>query len=321
MWEKTIAVSRYYAKIIEQRLRGKHYDIIFAEKGSFCIAYLDTKIPVIYETDATFKAMEGYYPEFSPVSRDFSEGGNIVEKSALEKAALVIAVSQWAADSMMRDYGISGNKIEVITCPPNFDVIPPVSDVLKKKEHDICGLLFVGVDWERKGGDIAADAVDWLNREGIRAKLFICGCIPPRQYLRNSHIEVMGFLDKNTEEGGHKLQNVFLSSHFLILPTRAECFGQALAEASAFALPIITTNTGGIPSVVFDGQNGFLLDLNAKGSDFGKVIKELWEDTVRYDALRSSARKVFEERLSSKVWVESMRRAIEKALGKSQDLQ
>lgn len=319
VWEKTPLVSKYYGRMIGRRLKGKDYDLIFSDKGSFCIAYLDTKVPIIYQTDATFKAMENYYPEFMNPSKGFAHGGNDVEKRALEKASLVITTSKWAADSMSKDYGVSKDKISIV---PRTAVIRQTlarEAILQEKGRDMCRLLFVGVDWARKGGDIAVETVDWLNREGIRSRLIVCGCTPPKKYSFNPYIEAAGFLDKKTLEGKSKMEELFLSAHFFILPTRAECLAQVFCEASAYGLPILAANTGGIPSIVKDGRNGFLLGLSSRGLDYGMMVKQLWSDDGRYQALRRDTRQMFEDELSSAVWEQSMVKAIKSVIPKIEE--
>jgi glycosyltransferase involved in cell wall biosynthesis len=310
VWEKTLIVSRYYARVIKNQLSKKGYGLIFTEKGSFCIACLDTEIPIIYQTDATFKAMENYYPEFMDPAPSFSREGNEAEKRALEKSELVITTSKWARDSMMKDYGISGCKIKIIPRTIEAGNVPDIDMVMRPRPRDACRLLFVGVDWERKGGDIAVEAVDWLNREGTRSRLVVCGCTPPKKHLANKNIEVAGYLNRNIPKAGIRYEELFFSAHFFILPTRAECMGQVFCEASAYGLPILATNTGGVSSVVLEGKNGYLLGLSSRGDAYGGLIQQIWEDAGQYEAMRRSARQLFDDKLSPEVWERSFLEAI-----------
>ena len=43
-----------------------------------------------------------------------------------------------------------------------------------------------------------------------------------------------------------------------VLPTYNETFGLVIVEAMQYRLPIVSTDEGGIPDVVIDGQNGFI---------------------------------------------------------------
>ena len=95
---------------------------------------------------------------------------------------------------------------------------------------------------------------------------------------------------------------MYLTSHFFLLPTRGECYGIALCEANAFGLPVVATNTGGIPQIVHEGQNGFMLPLTGRGSDYAALIADVWRDRARYAQLAASSRKAFDERLNWDAW-------------------
>jgi glycosyltransferase involved in cell wall biosynthesis len=88
-----------------------------------------------------------------------------------------------------------------------------------------------------------------------------------------------------------------------------------LAEANAFGLPVITTQTGGIPSIVREGENGFMLPLEARGADYAKVIAEVYQDDQRYAELVKSSRAAFDERLNWDAWGSAIRKIIKDLLG------
>lgn len=312
VWEKTEAVSRYYGREIGRRIAGKKYDFILTEKGSFCTAFLETDTPIVYATDATFGAMENYYPEFMNPAPSFSREGNLVEQAALDKASLIIVTNHWAADSMKRRYGINPDKIRIIVHPGLAEPLSRVTEPWEAPEDGVCRLLLVGVDWTRKGGEIAVQALDWLNQNGIPTRLTVCGCVVPEQHRAHPYLDVAGFLDNNTESGRLALNRLFESSHFMILPTRAECCGQVFIESAAYGLPSIGTDTGGVASGVFEGKSGYLLDLAADGSAYGACIKNLWTNPFRYAELRVSTREIYEKYLGLDVWKSSIKAALSK---------
>ena len=61
------------------------------------------------------------------------------------------------------------------------------------------------------------------------------------------------------------------------------------AEASPFGLPSLGTNIGGIPTVVREGENGFLFDLEADVSSYCDRIEALMGDFDSYRALALSS--------------------------------
>lgn len=309
-WERTLAFSEYYARLIQKKLKKIDADIIFADKASIAIACLDTPLPIVYSSDATFKAMNEYYPAYSNWSPAALKYGNQLEELALKKASIFLCCTDWAARSAVGDYGISEDKIRVLPMPAILSAKIDKSASLTKKSRDVCRLLFVGVDWDRKGGDIAVDSVRWLNKNGISSRLVICGCVPPEKYLSDPCLEIVGFLDKNQMENEQKLVSLYLSAHFFILPTRAECQAHAIAEAAAFGLPIISTETGGVSTLLGSEQNGVLLSVDAPGAEYGRSIKEIWQNPLLYENMRSKSRQVYETRLSDSVWSRNIKNII-----------
>jgi len=309
-WRMSLNASIYCASKVEPKLRKTRYDLIWVEKSCTALANLRTDIPVVYESDATFRAMVDYYPWFTGLSKSALRHGDELERRALQKADIVILTAEWAKISAVRDYGIDATKIHVIPSPPNWDRVPQRETVLREKSSSACTLLFIGVDWQRKGGDIAVAVVEELNRLGTRSRLLICGCTPPKRYKGNPHLEVIGYLDKNAQSDRTAWERLFLKSHFFILPTRAECMGISFSEAAAFGLPLVATDTGGVSTVVKHGRNGFLFGQDESPSSIAIAIKELWDDKKRYLLMRRESRRFYDETLSAESWAASVNKIL-----------
>jgi glycosyltransferase involved in cell wall biosynthesis len=230
----------------------------------------------------------------------------MLERVSLHKAAAVIHTAELAKKSAITDYGIDPAKISVLPSPPNCDHVPSRKIVMQRKQIHICNLLFVGVDWQRKGGDIAVAVVEELNRQGVPSRLQICGCRPPETYSGNPYLQTIGFLDKNLSTDMLRWEKLFLNAHFFILPTRAECMGISFSEAAGFGLPIIATDTGGVSTLVKHGRNGLLFDFDRPAADIAADIRDLWKDKDRYRAMRNESRRFFEEEISSDKWIASV---------------
>jgi glycosyltransferase involved in cell wall biosynthesis len=213
----------------------------------------------------------------------------------------VIYSSAWAARSAIEDYGADPAKIHVVPFGANIDEPPAREVVLARKQSEQCRLLFLGVDWVRKGGDIAFETLLKLEELGIRAELVVCGCTPP-QGVAHERMKIIPFLDKNDERQRKELEQLLMSADFLLLPTRADCTPIVFCEASAFGLPVVATNTGGVPEVVREGENGFLLPYEARGEAYAEVIARVYHDDERYAELVRASRAAFEERLNWDAW-------------------
>jgi glycosyltransferase involved in cell wall biosynthesis len=309
-WRISLNAARFCARQIEKRLSRERFDLIWVEKSSMSMPFVRTAIPIIYESDATFHALLDYYPWFTGLSKSAIRNGETLEKISLDKAAAVVLTADWAKDSAIRDYGIAPEKITVLPSPPNCDHIPDRSTVLREKRHDVCNLLFIGVDWHRKGGDIAVAVTEELNRQGVPARLHLCGCRLPSTYTGHPHLEVIGFLDKNAPGDMRRWERLFLDAHFFILPTRAECMGISFSEAAGFGLPLIATDTGGVSTVVKNGRNGYLFAPDETEASIAMKIKYLWDNPEIYRAMSTESRRFFDEEISEDAWISTVNRLI-----------
>lgn len=156
-------------------------------------------------------------------------------------------------------------------------------------------------------------ALEKLEELGIPAQLTIVGCQPPGRFPGNN-IRIIPYLNKKQDQDARLLEDLFLEADFFILPTRADASSIVAAEANAFGLPVISTCVGGLPTIIKDGINGYLLPLTARGEDFAKVIATVFRDERKYLELRATSRKEYENRLNWKVWTERVADVIAEAL-------
>jgi glycosyltransferase involved in cell wall biosynthesis len=296
--------AKYFSKQLEKELLKKKVDLLFVPGAPQLIAYCNTTIPIIYMADATFFQLQGYYPSFKDIARYNIEQGIALDKLALEKAAHCMLCSEWAKGSATHDYHIAANSITVAPLGANLDSVP-ASIEFKQPEDNTCRLFFLGVEWERKGGPLALETFFLLKKMGLDVRLTIAGCSPPN-YIQDKdddgNITVIPFINKDNKQEAALLNRLFSTSNFLLLPTRAECAGVAYSEASAFGIPCIATDTGGVSTYVEDGVNGFTLPHNAGAAVYAEKILQLFSDKEKYMQLRISTRKKYDKELNWDAW-------------------
>ncbi len=300
-YRHSVALAKAYGKIFTDKLKQGKYDIIFAPASSSNIAFLETNTPIVYLSDTTFANMIGYYPAYTNLQKKSEDEGNAIERMALAKSTLALFPSEWAANSAINYYGIDKAKVYINPLGANIDSIPDRETVLSQKKKTVCKLLFLGVNWERKGGPIAFDTLNQLNALGIDTELTVCGCVPPANFV-HPKMKVISFLNKNNATDSEVFKKLLLESDFLILPSRSECFGVVFCEASAFGLLSIAANTGGISGAVKEGINGVLLPYQSGGKEYAEVIKNIFSSDERYYSLRKNSRDLFESSLNWDKW-------------------
>ena len=213
---------------------------------------------------------------------------------ALRKSRLAIYASDWAAQSAIDQHGGDPAKIRVLPLGANLEgtLTDEELDILiPKRQSRPWQFLLVAVDWMRKGADIALEVIGELNRRGFPSELVVAGCRPPHsiggleRYLR-----LEGYLDKRMTEARDRLAQLYRSSLFYFMPSRAEAFGIVFCEANAFGVPCLATNTGGVRSVIQDDVNGRCFAPDQPTSDYADFILSTMRSGVYPTMCRNSLR-------------------------------
>lgn len=295
---REISTAKNYSKQIE-KIVGQRNGIIFST-GTLPVAYLKIKNPVAIYTDATLASILSYYDEFSGWSPSAILKAHQIEKAALDRADLILFASEWAANSAINFYGVDSSKVEVIPFGANISEIPSFEDVLttiKSKIDTPLEILFVGVDWKRKGGDKVLEAFNCLIDKGINAHLHIVG--PHTNPIQNERNDVTyyGFLNKHNESDDKVLKNLFSKAHFFVMLSESECYGLVYCEANAYGTPVIGLNTGGVSTIITD-KNGALLDVGSNTEEISALLISLFQSKDLYYSLCVSSYEMFVDTLN-----------------------
>lgn len=297
------------ARAYEREMARLKLDVLFAPLCSF--EAIETDLPIAYTSDITFRLWSNYYGAFGQSAPDTLAYLEEAERRRIERADLLIYPSKWAAKSAVEDYGAAPDRVRVV--PFGANVADPVSDdeftkLLSMRQHEkCCRLLFVGMDWVRKGGDLAINTALTLVRRGVPAKLTIVGCTPKLSpNVSPEVVEVIGAVDKNTAKGRRTFDRLFRRAHFLIVPSRAEAYGFVFCEAAAYGLPVLATETGGIPSIVNHGVTGFLLSLDSSEDSYAARVEDMFGAWRVYEQFSRAARRRFETTVNWRAWGETV---------------
>lgn len=269
------------------------------------VSTISQEYKVVYLSDATYHIMLGYYYEGG--SKKNVERHNCAEKNSLMRANTVILSSNWAKNDAINYYGISEDKIKVLCFGANL-----IDRYKPHALHDVVRILFVGVEWKRKGTDIAIDCVNVLNHSkyGRKFELTIIGLDKPENYNCSDSVKFVGRLNKDNEEQYERMIKYFQESDLFLLPTLAECAGIVFSEAAMYGLPTFTHNTGGVMSYVEDGVTGRGLQLGSTGEDFANAILDMLNKN-QYDQWSKNARRKYEKELNWEKWLTSCKKIIE----------
>jgi glycosyltransferase involved in cell wall biosynthesis len=312
-----------YSLQIQRRLAKLDVNIILSPLSpcSQPIAYLDCVQPIVIWTDTVWASVVDFYPEYSSqlTCTETLRDAVANERAAVSRASLAIYWSDWAAKSAIRYYGLDPSKVRVVAPGPGLDDKVPLSfddaeQLVRARPRDLCRLLFVGIDWIRKGGNIALEVAKLLNASGLPTELVVVGCEPQVDQPLPQFVRVIGYLSRSSEDGAAELNRLYATSHFLIMPTRADCTPVVLLEANAFALPSLATDVGGIAEIVKRGINGTTFSLSAEPTEYCTYIANLMDHYTEYEELALSSLMEFRVRLNNDTAADSVLSLIEELL-------
>lgn len=303
-------IAKHYARQIMTKLRSDH-KLAFAV-GTLAIPYLECTQPIAFWSDATWATMVDFYPVYSNLSAQSLENGHALEQAALAKSSLAIYSSEWAARSAIADYGLDPECVAVVPFGANMDgqlSDREAADVVARRDKRSCRLLFIGAEWERKGGPLAIELARELNEAGLATQIDVVGPWPARTNPP-PFVRPFGFVDKSSPDGQALLRRLLLEAHFLVLPSRAEAYGVVLCEAAAHAVPVLATNVGGIPTIVREGVNGKLFDRDAGAECYAEFVRGVF-GTAAYRSLALSSLGEYRSRLNWNVAGARVRELVE----------
>lgn len=278
-----------YADSIARELERQGPFDLLVSPSTVPISLLDVSTPAVVWTDAVIPLMLNYYPEFSSWSAGSIRTATAMERLSLERTSMFVGSSAWARRGAEALIGGSNaaTKCGDVMFGANLDAAAafrakPCVPVSPK-------LLLVGVDWRRKGVDVAIDATRTLRRSGVDASLDVVGCLPPRGTEVPDYVNVWGYLSKSTSQGRELLMKLFTSATIYIMASSAECTPIVLCEAAAMGLPAVASSTGGVGSVVAPGKSGLLVEDFTSGAGFADAVLSVLSSNASYSAFQEGA--------------------------------
>jgi glycosyltransferase involved in cell wall biosynthesis len=267
---------------VRRGLAGQRYDALLfntQKAAMLCQPYL-LRTPTLLMTDVTpaqYDRMSAPYRHDADGPRMLARAKRTVNTMNFRLARALVGWSRWTARSFVDEYGSPAHKVHVI--PPGVDTSVWRPEPRGRSPRP--RLLFVGGDFERKGGPALLRAFAAL-RLADRAELHVV-----------TRDEVPGtrgvIVHRGMRNGSEALRRLYADSDAFVLPTVADCFSIASIEAMAAGLPVAVTDVGGVEDIVVDGETGFLLP---PGDDraLGRALTALVDDAALRRRMGGAAR-------------------------------
>jgi glycosyltransferase involved in cell wall biosynthesis len=232
---------------VEQQVRrlSPAIDFVILIRG----LYQPLKSPYVAFIDSTVKLNGSSWPPLAHRGGDYAWSVR-ADTAQLRGAVHVFTAGRHVAEHVVRAYGIPEDHVTAIGGGLNY----PLSEVPTRAPSSVPTILFVGHDFQRKGGDVLVDAFTRVRRAIPDARLLLVGR-GARLHGRGAGITSLGEVEDRRE-----LSELYRQATVFCLPARFEPVGLVLLEAMAHGVPCVATRVGEIPQILQDGRLGRLVD-------------------------------------------------------------
>ncbi len=273
----TLALASKMAEVVELQhldLLHCHYAIPHSVSAFLAKSMLHPrKLPVVTTLHGTDITLVGADPSYLPITR-FS----------IERSDGVTAVSHYLRQATYETFGVR-NEIEVIYNFVNCDIYKAGPRPELRARFATPGEKILIHLSNFRAVKRPTDVIEIFMRvqKSLPATLLMVGDGPERggaermahHYGVQQKVHFLGKRD-NIEE-------LIGVSDLLLLPSETESFGLVALEAMACAVPVVVSKVGGLPEVVTDGQEGYLVERSDVEKMAERSLSILSNDQLRGD--------------------------------------
>ncbi len=209
-----------------------------------------------------------------------------LDRRVFRAAAHTVVFTEWARRSLVEDYGISPDRVSVIPPGSRLETFSEPSFV----EHAKVKILFIGGDFTRKGGWDLLEV--FANAFQERAELHLVTTEKISSHLRNV------FIHHDIHPYSPAWHEIIRGSDILAVPSYAEPYGLVFQEAGGYGLALIGGRVGGIPEIIVEGENGFLVE-PGNHQELNDALNALVSNPVLLTSMRKKSRGIALERFDA----------------------
>jgi glycosyltransferase involved in cell wall biosynthesis len=231
-------------------------------------------------TDWTRKLYEPIYgKKMSPPWLTF------IHKQVLNSQKYVIGLTDAVVEEISKDYSVPHNKLRKGRLPFSVDLdlfVPSPS-----RDDGVVKILFVGGDFQRKGGDVL---LDWFvkQHDPNLQMTMVTGHHPGN--FKNVTVQT------NIQYGQLKHIELFKEHDIFVLPTKCDGYPSVVGEAACAGLAILTTKYAlGAPEIIQNGVNGYIG--NSQEELLGQ-LNLLIQNKPLIESMKQSSRQIMEKKFA-----------------------
>jgi len=242
----SMPMTRAFERAAFGRMAAAHretqYDAFF-QIGAYCNVSSVVTRPIFTYHDNDVLTMVRLDPRMRGTDPSSSDVRNraAYEKSVFDSAARIFTFSDWSARLIAANYDISPGRLEVVGAGSNIDH----NLLAGERDYGARHALFIGVDFERKGGPDVLRAFAKVRQQLPSARLTIVGELPAGQIAP-------GVVSLGLVRGQGALSAIIRSASLFVMPSVWEPFGIVFLEAMAAAIPCIGADAFAMPEIIGD---------------------------------------------------------------------
>lgn len=304
VWRRRVFQSRSYREALtadlRRKIRPEDKNTVILQVGAYAdgpSAYAGIAPVVTYQDSLAAEYWSSpFVPEGLRLDARLKQQHLDFETGVARGAARVLTQSEQMRRSFIKNYALAPDKVENVRIGFNAD--PPPS--LPAKDYRRPEILFIGKEFDRKGGDLLAPAFAALRAQRPEATLHVAG--PPRRPASLPDapgIVFHGFLSRGDAAQKATFYGLLERAALIVLPSRYEPTGLATLEAMSWGAPAIVTNDWAFPENVVHGETGWLLPALTADA-LGQAMIDALADPERLARMSASAFAAVPERFSWK---------------------
>ncbi|MCC2668554.1 MAG: glycosyl transferase group 1 [Armatimonadetes bacterium] len=291
-WSLRASLGAYLG--LRRRTASLDGALFHTQVTSLLSANIMRRVPSVISLDATplqYDALGAHYGHTPSADSRVERLKWRLNRQAFANAAHLVCWSEWAKASLVADYGVVPEKVTVI--PPGIDTDRWRFPDRTERRGGGLNILFVGGDFQRKGGDTLLEAFQLLPRSLGAHLHLVTGTQGVAEGVPG--VTVHHGITANSEA----LLRLFAEADLFVFPTRADCLPLAVMEALAAGLPVITTRVGALAEAVVHGETGLVISPDDAPA-MAEAIRTLAEDPVRRAQFGAAAREAALERFDAR---------------------
>jgi colanic acid/amylovoran biosynthesis glycosyltransferase len=272
---------------------GVRSDVIYFPWNSGAISYLplfDLGPPVILSCRGSQVNIAPLSPQRSSMKGDLG--------TTFRKATAVHCVSEAIMYEAER-YGLERAKAKVIRPAVDPQFFQPLEAPVEEARDGLFRIATIGTLIWSKGYEYALQAIRELKDSGINVQFSILGDGPDRQRILytvndlelNKEVELHG---RNSPE---EVRAILQRSDAFLLTSFSEGISNAVLEAMACGIPVVTTDCGGMREAVTDGVEGFVVPTRDT-TEMVRTLKVLWDHPEQRSRMGRAGRQRIERTFS-----------------------